>query len=132
MTIGSTRCSNSSGSPVCSVRTPFLSASVRGAEPLGWAARRLTIARAFVARPDVLLADEPTEGLDPQAAAEVLLAARLSSPKMTLVLALHEQQLTQLSREPDCVVELGDHRNGARTAEWHEETPDTLNDALLR
>jgi hypothetical protein len=36
---------------------------------------------------------------------------------MTLVLALHEQQLTQLSWEPDYVVELGDHRSVAGVAD---------------
>jgi hypothetical protein len=44
--------------------------------------------------------------LDAQAAAEVLLAMRLSNPQMTLVLALHEQQLTQLSWIPDQFIRL--------------------------
>ena len=82
----------------------------------GGQARRLAVARALVARPDVLLADEPTEGLDRQAAAEVLLAVRLSSPRMTLVLALHDQQLTQLSWKPDRVLDLGTHCKAAEAA----------------
>ena len=68
--------------------------------------RRLTVAQALLARPDILLADEPTEGLDGQAAREVLLALRESDLSMTLVLALHDQQLGQLSWTPDTVVGL--------------------------
>jgi len=68
--------------------------------------RRLTIAQALLARPDILLADEPTEGLDSQAARELLLTLRASDLSMTLVLALHDQQLGQLSWTPDTIVGL--------------------------
>jgi ATP-binding cassette, subfamily C, bacterial CydC len=68
--------------------------------------RRLTIAQVLLARPGVLLADEPTEGLDSRAARELLLALRESDLSMTLVLALHDQQLGQLSWMPDTVVRL--------------------------
>jgi ATP-binding cassette, subfamily C, bacterial CydC len=68
--------------------------------------RRLSIAQSLLAQPDVLLADEPTEGLDISAARELLLAVRLSNPWLTLILALHDQQINQLSWVPDTVVQL--------------------------
>jgi ATP-binding cassette, subfamily C, bacterial CydC len=71
--------------------------------------RRLSIAQSLLARPDVLLADEPTEGLDAPAARELLLAVRLSNPWLTLVLALHDQQFTQLCWTPDAVIRLDPH-----------------------
>jgi ATP-binding cassette subfamily C protein CydC len=71
--------------------------------------RRLSIAQSLLVRPDVLLADEPTEGLDATAARELLLAIRLSDPWLTLVLALHDQQINQLSWHPDTVVQLHSH-----------------------
>ena len=51
-------------------------------------------------------AGQPTEGLDRQAASELLLELRLSGPRTTLVLALHVQQLDQLRWTPDAVVRL--------------------------
>jgi ABC-type transport system involved in cytochrome bd biosynthesis fused ATPase/permease subunit len=68
--------------------------------------RRLSIAQGLLARPDVLLADEPTEGLDALAARELLLTLRLSDPWLTLVLAIHDQQITQLCWSPDTVIRL--------------------------
>jgi ATP-binding cassette, subfamily C, bacterial CydC len=76
----------------------------------GGQTRRLTIAQALLARPDILLADEPTEGLDSHAASELLLELRLSGPRMTLVLALHDQQIGQLRWAPDTIVRLSASR----------------------
>ena len=64
--------------------------------------RRLSIAQAIIAQPDVILADELTEGLDATAASELLLALRRSDPKLTLVLALHDKCINQFELDaPD-------------------------------
>jgi ABC-type multidrug transport system ATPase subunit len=52
--------------------------------------RRLTIARSLINRPDVLLLDEPTTGLDPQARHVVWdRLFRLKQQGVTLVLTTH-------------------------------------------
>jgi ATP-binding cassette subfamily C protein CydC len=76
----------------------------------GGQTRRLSAAQAILTRPDVILADEPTEGLDTDAARELLLTIRLSDPWLTLVLALHDQHMTQLSWAPDTVVRIEGQR----------------------
>jgi ATP-binding cassette subfamily C protein CydC len=82
--------------------------------PGGWAlsggqARRLGTAQGLLARPDILLADEPTRGLDAPAARELLLAMRLFDPWMTLILVLHSEQRHQLSWVPDTRIRLEAH-----------------------
>jgi ATP-binding cassette subfamily C protein CydC len=68
--------------------------------------RRLSIAQALLSRADVILGDEPTEGLDSTSARELLLALRLSDPWLTLVLAMHDQRVSELSWVPDAVIRL--------------------------
>lgn len=54
--------------------------------------QRVAIARAVVTRPGVVLADEPTAGLDPEAAADVLaLLGRLHQAGNTVVLITHDR-----------------------------------------
>lgn len=76
-----------------------------GAGLSGGEARRLTLARAMYARPDVLLADEPTADLDAATAHMVtagLLA--LAATGCTLIIATHDEAL---AARMDRVIRLG-------------------------
>jgi ABC-type branched-subunit amino acid transport system ATPase component len=67
--------------------------------------RRLEIARALVAEPDVLLLDEPTAGMNPTETnelAEILASIRVRSPDMTILLVEHK--LDVIRRLTDRVV----------------------------
>jgi ATP-binding cassette subfamily C protein CydC len=70
--------------------SPATSLGIGGRELSGGEQRRLHIARALAIRPDVLLVDEPTTGLDPRTAATVLAAIRDRLPHAVVVLAMHE------------------------------------------
>ncbi len=71
---------------------------LRGARPRGLSQgerQRVAIARALVSRPRLLLADEPTTGLDPARAAEALdlLFEARTDEGLTLVVVSHDESL---------------------------------------
>jgi ATP-binding cassette, subfamily C, bacterial CydC len=69
---------------------PHTQLGVDGRVLSGGEQRRLHIARALATRPDVLLIDEPTTGLDATTASHVLTEIRRRLPRSVLVLAMHE------------------------------------------
>ena len=57
--------------------------------------KRVTLAGVLAMRPDVLIMDEPTAGLDPQMAYEVMeIAEQLHSSGVTVIMSSHDTDLT--------------------------------------
>lgn len=71
--------------------------------------QRAAIARAVIARPDILLADEPTGNLDPDLSLRlVTLFAELNRTGTTIILATHELALLDSFEFPRMVLEDGE------------------------
>lgn len=61
--------------------------------------QRVAIARALAAKPDIVLADEPTGNLDSKTGEEVISMLKLSAEKygQTLVIITHNEEIAQLA-----------------------------------
>jgi cell division transport system ATP-binding protein len=63
--------------------------------------QRVSIARAVVNMPPILLADEPTGNLDPENSLQVIkILQKLNSIGVTVIVTTHDQQLVQMSEHP--------------------------------
>ena len=77
--------------------------NARPATLSGGEQQRVAIARAVIARPDILVADEPTGNVDPEMAIRLLrLFEALISLGTTVVVATHDLQL--LKKVPDALI----------------------------
>jgi len=99
-----------------------------GIEPSGGERRRLSLARALLAGFPVLVADEPTAGLDPEAASGVVSALLATAEERGLLLITHTAEgLEEMDEivvlDRGRVVERGSHREllelGGRYAAFH-------------
>ena len=71
----------------------------RAGELSGGELRRVAIARAVVSRPNILLADEPTDSLSPSAATEVMdLLMEISRSGVTTIVATHHRDVVDRLR----------------------------------
>ncbi|HEY9904870.1 MAG TPA: cell division ATP-binding protein FtsE [Candidatus Sericytochromatia bacterium] len=71
--------------------------------------QRVSLARAIVGTPPVLLADEPTGNLDPDNSRQVLkILKKLNAIGATVIVTTHDEQLVQMSNQP--VVQLREGR----------------------
>jgi cell division transport system ATP-binding protein len=62
--------------------------------------QRVSIARAFVNRPLILLADEPTGNLDPSTGEGIMrLLDRINKTGTTVVMATHDQRIVNMMRK---------------------------------
>jgi cell division transport system ATP-binding protein len=82
--------------------------------------QRVAIARAVVARPDLLIADEPTGNVDPEMGAKLIrLFAELNRLGTTVLIATHDRMLVEATRGREIRLIEGrvmEMRNMARTA----------------
>jgi len=73
--------------------------SARPATLSGGEQQRVAIARAVVARPDLLIADEPTGNVDPEMGAKLIrLFAELNRLGTTVLIATHDRMLVEETR----------------------------------
>ncbi len=86
----------------------------------GGEVQRTAVARAIVAKPEVLLADEPTADLDPETAMEIikLLDKINSEDKTTIIMATHNVQIVNHFKKRVVALEKGKIVNDQKAGKY--------------
>ena len=88
--------------------------------------QRVSIARAFVNRPPIMLADEPTGNLDPATSVGIMkLLDRINRTGTTIVMATHDHAIVDAMRRRVVQLESGRivrDQSGGRYEHFHETT----------
>lgn len=70
--------------------------------------QRVSLARALVNRPDVIIADEPTGNLDPLSSMEIMkLLLKINSMGTTVILATHDNDIVNMAQKRVVTLEAG-------------------------
>lgn len=70
--------------------------------------QRVSLARALINRPDVIIADEPTGNLDPVSSMEIMkLLLKINSMGTTVVLATHDNDIVNMAKKRVITLEGG-------------------------
>ncbi|MFZ2153798.1 MAG: ATP-binding cassette domain-containing protein [Candidatus Moraniibacteriota bacterium] len=70
--------------------------------------QRVSLARALINRPDVIIADEPTGNLDPVSSMEIMkLLLKINSLGTTVVLATHDNDIVNMAQKRVITLEAG-------------------------
>ena len=70
--------------------------------------QRVSLARALINRPDVIIADEPTGNLDPFSSMEIMkLLLKINSMGTTVVLATHDNDIVNMAKKRVITLEAG-------------------------
>jgi cell division transport system ATP-binding protein len=85
--------------------------------------QRVSIARAFVNHPPLLLADEPTGNLDPETSIGIMqLLYRINRTGTTVLVATHDREMVDKMRRRVIAIEAGRVVRDQAAAGYHDET----------
>jgi cell division transport system ATP-binding protein len=83
--------------------------------------QRLAIARALAHEPDILVADEPTGMIDPDAADEVMkVLEKINSLGTTILMATHNQSIVDKFKKRVIRIEDGEIKSDKEEAKYHD------------
>lgn len=82
--------------------------------------QRLSIARAVVGKPAIILADEPTGNLDPKTGWEILkLLSKINQNQTTIIMATHNTEIVNSMKKRVIALEQGKIIRDEKTGKYH-------------